>query len=263
MPDLALHSFTALDKVRDTETYIAALTQFDAIAQMQELKAIERARVAPGAAVLDVGCGFGLETLRFAAAGHPATGLDKSADFIAEARRRAAAQGLAAAFAVADAAALPYPADSFDHVRAERVLIYLEEPERAVTEMRRVARPGATLAFIEPDFGSVDINLADRGVVRRAMAYEADTAVAQNALPGRLAGLLPELALAEVEIATRVVIFPQDLAAAYFSAIGRHAARDGALTAAEGEAWAAEIAALHVRRRLFGTIGYFLFLGRL
>ncbi|MFC7396470.1 methyltransferase domain-containing protein [Chelatococcus sp. GCM10030263] len=261
MADLALHSFTALDKVQDTETYIAALTQFDAIAQMQELKAIERAQVAPGATVLDVGCGFGLETLRFAAAGHPVTGLDKSADFIAEARRRAAAQGLAAAFAVADADALPYPAASFDHVRAERVLIYLEEPERAVAEMRRVARPGATLSFIEPDFGSLDVNLADRGVVRRAMAYEADTAVAQSALPGRLAGFLADLGL-EVEIATRVVIFPQDLAAAYFSAIGRHAARDGALTAAEGEAWAAEVATLHARGRLFGTIGYFLSLGR-
>jgi hypothetical protein len=38
-----------------------------------------------------------------------------------------------------------------------------------------------------------------------------------------------------------------------------NAARDGTLTAAEGEAWAAEVAALHARSRLFGTIGYFYF----
>ena len=81
--------------------------------------------------------------------------------------------------------ALPYPDASFDVVRAERLLIYLKDWGKAVSEMKRVAKPGASLAFIEPEFGTTTINLPDRAVVRRAMAHEADTAVVESWLPGR------------------------------------------------------------------------------
>ena len=106
--------------------------------------------------MLDVGCGFGLETLRLAALARPGrvVGIDKSADFIAEAKARAAAASLAIDFDVGDADALPYPDASFDCVRAERLLIYLTDPAKAVAEMKRVAKPGGRIALIEPDFGT-------------------------------------------------------------------------------------------------------------
>ena len=80
--------------------YVAALEAFDGIPGLQELKTLgrERGGVAPGRSLLDVGCGFGLETLRLAAAAGPGAtvaGIDKSADFIADAAARAAAAGLA------------------------------------------------------------------------------------------------------------------------------------------------------------------------
>jgi hypothetical protein len=94
-------------------------------------------------------------------------------------------------------------------VRAERLLIYLKDPAQAVCEMRRVAKPGGRLAIIEPDFSTTTINLPDRSVVPRALAHEADTAVAVSWLPGPLLGILTDLA--DIRIDTRVVIFPQEL----------------------------------------------------
>ena len=96
--DLSLKSFTSLDRVGNISTYVDALVAFDEIEQLQELKHMARALVAPAASVLDVGCGFGLETLRLAkqaTQGGKVFGIDKSADFIAEAEKRAAAAGLA------------------------------------------------------------------------------------------------------------------------------------------------------------------------
>ncbi len=81
---------------------------------------------------------------------------------IAEAERRAARAGLAVDFRVGDAADLPYPAANFDGVRAERLLIYLENWRQALTEMLRVVRPGGAIALIDgawpggcEQFGSV------------------------------------------------------------------------------------------------------------
>jgi hypothetical protein len=44
--------------------------------------------------------------------------------------------------------------------------------------------------------------------------------------------------------------------------VGTNAAKDGAISAKEHEAWQAEIAALHKAGALFGIIGYFLFTAR-
>jgi ubiquinone/menaquinone biosynthesis C-methylase UbiE len=78
-------------------------------------------------------------------------------------------------------------------VRAERLLIYLKDPAQAVREMKRVAKPGGRLAIIEPDFSTTTINLPDRSVVPRALAHEADTAVAVSWLPGRCSAFSPIL----------------------------------------------------------------------
>jgi SAM-dependent methyltransferase len=262
MEDLSLSAFTSLDQVKAIETYVDALVAFDGIEQLQELKHIERTMVQPSSAVLDVGCGFGLETERLArlvGEGGTATGIDESAQFIAEAVRRASAAGLHIDYRAGLAEHLPYANKSFDHVRAERLLIYLTDVSKALSEMRRVLRPGGVLALIEPDFGTTTVNVSDRALVRRVMAHEADTAVKQSWLPGQLTPMLTGLGLRDVKIATRVLIFPQALGATYFSSVAQNAANDGVISKRECAAWQAEIAELSRSARLFGTVDYFLF----
>jgi len=53
----------------------------------------------PGAAVIDLGCGNGRDSLWFAEQGHPTTGLDFSPATLGRARKKAAAAGLPATFA--------------------------------------------------------------------------------------------------------------------------------------------------------------------
>ena len=234
---------------------------------MQELKALgrERGGVAPGRSLLDVGCGFGLETLRLAAAAGPGAtvaGIDKSADFIADAAARATAAGLAIDFRVGDATALPWADASFDAVRAERLLIYLADWQAAVREMRRVAKPGAGLAFIEPDFSTTTVNLPDRSAVRRALAHEADTAVVESWLPGALLGCSRTSGSAASRWRPGSRSSRRTSARPTSRRSGGTPPRPGRSSAAELDAWLAGIADLHARGRLFGTVGYFLFTAR-
>jgi ubiquinone/menaquinone biosynthesis C-methylase UbiE len=263
MEDLSLSKFTSLDQVKALETYVDALKAFDAIEELQELKRIERALVHPLSSVLDVGCGFGLETeclARLVDPGQPVVGIDESAHFIAEAKRRAEAARVHIDYQTGRAEALPYADCSFSHVRAERLLIYLPDVRKALSEMKRVLLPGGTLALIEPDFGTTTVNVEDRKLVRRVMAHEADNAVKQSWLPGKLAPMLAELGLRDVAVSTRVIIFPQSLGVTYFSSVAQSAAGDGAISKDECECWQAEIAELGHSGRLFGTVGYFLFI---
>ena len=261
-PAISLHDFTDIDHSAES-TYVAALEAFDRLPLLQELKAlaIERTAIGPGRRVLDVGCGFGLETLRLAALVHPGgavSGIDLSADFIAEAVRRAEAQGLHVDLATGDAQHLPFPDNAFDVTRIERVLIYLDEPDRALAEMVRVTRPGGRIAIIAPDFDTNTVNVPDAALVRAVLAHEADTSVVNPRLVRDLRGKLEDLGLEDVELTSRMVVFSPDLGAQYFGGLGSAAARAGVIDADAGQRWTSTVAELHRTGRLFGAIGYYL-----
>lgn len=265
--DVQLHAFTDLDRAASIKPYIAALEAFDALPQLQELKALarERARIGAGTAVLDVGCGFGLESLRLArlvSPGGKVVGIDKSADFIKEAEARAAQARLDIKFEAGDAETLPFADAVFDAARAERVLVYLRDPKRALQEMRRVTRPGGIVTAIEPDFGTNAVNLPDRALVRRVLDHECDANIPHGLLVRDLRGLMLDVGLRDVAIDTRIVIFTPDLAAAYFTETGRTAQSAGIIDEGEFERWASGIEDLRRRDGLFASIGYYLFAAR-
>jgi SAM-dependent methyltransferase len=261
---ISLHGFTQAAHGVALQAYVEALEAFDALGELQELKVLarERTRTVPGRSVLDVGCGFGLETLRLAEAVRPdghVSGIDKSEEFITLARRRAAAAGQEIDLRAGDAQALPYPDHSFDIVRAERVMVYLPEPEKALAEMRRVARPGGRIALIEPDFGTNVVNVPERALARAVLDHECDANVPQGWLVRDLAAMLADQGFRDIELATRIVLFTPGLAAGYFTQTGRAALQAGAIDAAGLERWSSTIADLQARGRLFGAIGYYLF----
>ncbi len=108
MDDISLKQFTSMNDASDATPYVKALEAFDGIEPLQELKAIghRRTGIAPGRSVLDVGCGFALETLRLAPMVAPSgtvAGIDKSDDFITAARSRAAKESLQIDFRVGEA----------------------------------------------------------------------------------------------------------------------------------------------------------------
>lgn len=170
---------------------------------------IDFAGVADGEAVLDVGCGTGSLTYALAARARfkSITGIDFSPAYVAHAARRNSDSRIA--FETGDACALPYADRSFDRVLSLLMLHFVREPNKAVAEMRRVARPGATVAATVWDVRG--------GYVANRIFY--DTAAALDPAAGkRRAGNF-----------TRPMTRPGDLVTAWRAA-GFTDIRDGLLT---------------------------------
>ena len=101
---------------------------------------------APGQRWIDVGCGNGAFTELAMQRCSPAAmlGVDPSEGQIRFARSRPGAQG--ARFEIGGAQALPAADASVDVAAMALVIFFVDEPGRAVAEMRRVVRPGGVIA---------------------------------------------------------------------------------------------------------------------
>lgn len=100
-----------------------------------------------GKKVLDVGCGAGVDLLRFAKGGAIVTGIDISSSAIALAKQNAAYQGLEADLRVADAEQMPFEDETFDLVFAHGVIQYSGSTQRVIDECRRVLRKDGEAIF--------------------------------------------------------------------------------------------------------------------
>ena len=107
---------------------------------------IDFAGVSDGDSVLDVGCGTGSLTFALPRAANigAVTAIDFSPVFVAEARRRNSDPRIK--IDQADACALPFPDDQFDRALSLLVLHFVPEAGKAISEMRRVVRPGGVVA---------------------------------------------------------------------------------------------------------------------
>jgi ubiquinone/menaquinone biosynthesis C-methylase UbiE len=105
---------------------------------------------APGERVLDVACGTGLVSFMIADAVGPegsVVGTDISGRMVEGAREIAADRGAGnTTFECADAEALPFADASFDVVVCGLGLMYVPDPTLALSEMRRVLKPGGRAA---------------------------------------------------------------------------------------------------------------------
>jgi len=115
-------------------------------------------RLRPGMRLLDVGCGPGTISSGLARAVAPGevVGIDVSADVIDSARAHVAEAGVTnARFETANVYDLPYDAASFDVAHAHQVMQHLADPVGALTEMRRVLRPGGLVAVRDADYATM------------------------------------------------------------------------------------------------------------
>jgi SAM-dependent methyltransferase len=98
-------------------------------------------------AVLEVGCGAGVDLARFARGGARVTGVDVAASAIELAKANFAQQRLEGVFHVANGERLPFPDNTFDLVYAHGVVQYTADPRLLVEECRRVLKPGGEAIF--------------------------------------------------------------------------------------------------------------------
>lgn len=124
-----------------------------------------------GEAILDAGCGTGALTASIIRRTKTTrtSGIDFSSAYIDYAKRTVS--DARAEFRVGDVCALPYETASFDRVLSLLVLHFVPDTRKAVAELRRVARPGATVGAAVWDAG---------GVVSQRMFFDSAAAL----LPG-------------------------------------------------------------------------------
>jgi SAM-dependent methyltransferase len=108
----------------------------------------------PGMDVLDAGCGVGSIALDLAPLIAPGriVGIDADPEQIEVARKIAVERKIEnAEFHVASVYELPVEDGSCDAVYSNAVLMYVTDPVRALSEMRRVLRPGGVAAVSDDD----------------------------------------------------------------------------------------------------------------
>jgi len=114
------------------------------IAEVEWSLLIDLLQPETGKTLLDVGCGTGYFSRRFANTGLSVTALDPNQAALAYARQ----QGDGINYLQANVLCLPYSTNSFDYVSAITSLCFVEPPEQALQEMWRVTRRGLLLGVL-------------------------------------------------------------------------------------------------------------------
>lgn len=122
------------------------------------------AHVRPGDVVVEIGPGNGPLFERLPA-GVRVHAIEPSPHFHERLRASARAAGVDLVLHATGAESIPLPDDSVDVVLSAWVLCTVENPDRAVRELRRVLRPGGRFAFYE------HVAAPDGSVVRRVQRF--------------------------------------------------------------------------------------------
>ncbi|HEX6507305.1 MAG TPA: bifunctional demethylmenaquinone methyltransferase/2-methoxy-6-polyprenyl-1,4-benzoquinol methylase UbiE [Chloroflexota bacterium] len=114
--------------------------------------AVEVAGIRPGDRVLDVATGTGDLALELATKAGPkghVVGIDFAEPMLTHARRKAAGKALPLSFVPGDALNLPFSDASFSAVTCAFGLRNLDDRQRGIEEMTRVATPGGRVVVLE------------------------------------------------------------------------------------------------------------------
>ena len=146
------HYFACLEeaKQRDAERFTAAFWDFTGYA---------------GKRVLDVGCGPGWYTVRYALGGAEVQAIDLTPAAAAIAEKYLRLRGVPARVQVGDAEAIPHPDNHFDLVASSGVLHHTPDHEQAFRECFRVLAPG----------GEAKITLYRKGILHHPLPWRLAT----------------------------------------------------------------------------------------
>ena len=203
-PDETITDFDRVDQVANPAFFTQFMDKSHTLqsASMYRQRMFALLDVRPGAALLDVGCGAGNDVQDLAKLVGPSgrvVGIDSSATMIQQARARTAEAQLPVEFVQGDAYQLPFAEHTFDGCLSSRVFKHLAEPERALFEMVRVARPGTRIVVAEADFDLIIVDIPDRSLARNMIHLACDR-VRQGWMGRQLPTLFSEAGLIEIVV---------------------------------------------------------------
>ena len=201
-PSFSIAGYRDVDSAEDKSPYFAYLDSFaEAFGAVTEA-GVDLLRLRSGDSVLDVGCGHGacvpLLARRVGSAGRM-VGIDASRAMIAESQRRFNQSGLPVEFQFGSAQALPFEDSSFNAARSDRVFMFLDDPQKALSELVRVTMPGGRIVITEGDIGTHSIDASDVETTRAVLTALSDRS--PNGWIGRrLRAMFIEAGLLDIEL---------------------------------------------------------------
>lgn len=147
-----------------------------------------------GARVLDIGCGTGPQSRTIAAIPgvSEVVGVDQLAPFL-ERGRELAADLPNVSFEQADARDLPFDDACFDVVVLHTLLTHVPGPEGVLAEVRRVLKPGGSVAIYDGDFTTMTVATADDDPLQVCIQAFVDGNVHDRWLVRRLPHMLRDI----------------------------------------------------------------------
>ncbi|MGH3543681.1 MAG: methyltransferase domain-containing protein [Pseudonocardiaceae bacterium] len=252
--------------------WAAALDQRAACADQVRLRSMLRdlAVLRPGDHGVELGCGTGALLAELAdtvGSGGRVLGVEPQPAFADAARRRAAAvpDGGAVTVHTGSAEHIPAADATVDACLAQTVLIHLPDPvlRSALTDARRVLRPGGRFVTADQDGDTWVVDHPDRETTRRIATFNSDQRYADGWTGRRMARLLAEAGYREVSV--RVLTHLDTAADSYLFGMSMRLARAAEEAGAIGAGRSAEwIAALQDRAKtgaFLSSISYFLCVG--
>jgi ubiquinone/menaquinone biosynthesis C-methylase UbiE len=259
-PDETITGFDRVDQAANP----AFFTQFMDKSHTLQSANIYRQRmfdlldVRPEATLLDVGCGAGNDVqdlAKLVGQSGRVVGIDSSATMIQQARARTANTHLPVEYLQGDAYQLPFEENTFDGCQSSRVFKHLAEPDRALGEMLRVARPGARIVVAEADFDLIIIDIPDRTLARKMIHLACDR-VRQGWMGRQLPKLFSEAGLIDIVVTGHMLSIDYAYFQMVFGGLLQEAQAAGEVSSEEVTRFWNELAQADREQRLFGYVGF-------
>ena len=156
---------------------------------------------------------------------------------------------------------IDFETQSFDVCRTERVLMYVDDPERALDEMFRVLRPSGMFAFFEFDYEGIVVDAPDRAFTRRVVRLVSDS-VPSPWIGRQLPRLLRERGVEAMTVIPHMILTPFAMFSRVVSGTLAQAVQTGAIASGELKTWWRSLERAESEGGFFSGVSGFLLCGR-
>jgi ubiquinone/menaquinone biosynthesis C-methylase UbiE len=194
------HGFTRVDESVRPEYWVDCLDRFhrEPFYRAYKMRVREILSPRPNGLYLDIGAGVGTDAI---AIGAKVIGVDKSLTMCREARARGLETSIKA-----DAETLPLLSGIVDGCWSDRTFQHLGDPRRALGELIRVMKAGATIVVVDPDYGTQAIEFPDQMLARKVLEFRAYHMLRNGTIAHRMSQLFIEAGLEETSVEERILV---------------------------------------------------------
>jgi SAM-dependent methyltransferase len=187
-------TYADVDSGEDPTDAVRWQERVDGWPQIRAYKCRVGELLAEAAAIVDIGCGPGVDVLAVGAG--RCVGVDRSMAMCAAALDRGAR------VCRADAGSLPFADGTFDGAVADRVIQHLADPMPALGELVRVVRTGGRVVIADPDQETLVIHVPGvaRRLVDRVKALRRDVGYRNGRFVSSLPAVLAAMNVVDVTV---------------------------------------------------------------